>query len=74
MTGEVDLATRPALDDALRHAVDGDARTVLVDLTEATFLATCGVVALLHAAERLRRERRSLVTCARTPRSAACSS
>ncbi len=61
------MASRPALDDALRHAVDGDARTVLVDLTEVTFLATSGVVALLHAAERLRRRRRSLVTVCPDP-------
>jgi anti-sigma B factor antagonist len=38
VAGEVDLYTAPALKQALSDTIDGGARSVLVDLSRATFI------------------------------------
>ena len=55
--GEIDLYTAPLLCSALRSAIAGTRRLVVVDLAEVTFLASSGLAALLaglDAAERRR--------------------
>ena len=54
VAGEVDLYTAPALKGALREAVDGGARRVLVDLTQATFIDSTTLGVLIGAVKRLR--------------------
>jgi anti-sigma B factor antagonist len=53
VAGEVDLATAPALRDALGALLaDGAAARVVVDLSAVTFLASSGLAALLEAHQR----------------------
>jgi anti-sigma B factor antagonist len=51
--GEVDVATAPALEQALHESVDEGSDEVIVDLTGCTFLDSAGLRALLAARGRL---------------------
>ena len=50
-SGELDIATTEALQKALRHAFDGDAAAIILDVAEVTFIDSMGLHALLWAAE-----------------------
>lgn len=54
VSGEVDLYTAPALKGALREAIEGGARRVLVDLSQATFIDSTTLGVLIGAVKRLR--------------------
>jgi len=54
VSGEVDLYTAPALKGALREAIDGGGRRVLVDLSQATFIDSTTLGVLIGAVKRLR--------------------
>jgi anti-anti-sigma factor len=60
VSGEVDLATAPALERTLRDAAEAQTRDVIVDLTCCSFLDSRGLTALLAARERLGNSDRSL--------------
>jgi anti-anti-sigma factor len=60
ISGEVDLATAPALERTLRDAADGQRGEVIVDLTCCSFLDSRGLTALLATRERLGHSGRSL--------------
>lgn len=53
VSGELDLATVPALRGALLGAVDRRARRLVLDLSNVTFIDSVGVGAVLHAKRRL---------------------
>jgi anti-anti-sigma factor len=48
-TGELDLATAPALEDALQSGFDSDAARVVLDLRELEFIDSSGLRTLLTA-------------------------
>lgn len=48
-TGELDLATAPALEEALQRSFDGDAAHVVLDLRELEFIDSSGLRTLLTA-------------------------
>ena len=48
-TGELDLATAPALEEALSRAFDGDHARVVLDLRELEFIDSSGLRTLLTA-------------------------
>ncbi len=50
--GEVDVATAPALRESLDGAVDGGPGTVVVDLSEVTFIDSTGLGVLIGARKR----------------------
>ncbi len=52
--GQADLHTAPALRDALTVAIDGGAAGLIVDLSDATFIDSTALGALLGAVKRLR--------------------
>jgi anti-sigma B factor antagonist len=54
VAGEVDLYTAPALKQALSDTIDGGARSVLVDLSRATFIDSTTLGVLMGAVKRLR--------------------
>ena len=60
ISGEVDLATAPALERTLRDAADNQTGEVIVDLTCCSFLDSRGLTALLATRERLGHSNRSL--------------
>jgi anti-anti-sigma factor len=60
-TGELDLATAPQLDEALRTA-QSEARLVVLDLRHLEFIASAGVHVVVDATERAREGGRRLVT------------
>jgi anti-sigma B factor antagonist len=60
VSGEVDLATAPALERTLRDAADDQRGEVIVDLTCCSFLDSRGLTALLATRERLGHSDRSL--------------
>ena len=60
VSGEVDLATAPALERTLRDAADNQTGEVIVDLTCCSFLDSRGLTALLATRERLGHSDRSL--------------
>ena len=49
-TGELDLATTEALQKALQHAFDGNTASVILDVSEVTFIDSIGLRSLLWAA------------------------
>lgn len=55
--GEVDLYTVPLLRAALTQSVVGDAETVVIDLSEVTFMASSGLRALMDGLDLARRRR-----------------
>ena len=60
VSGEVDLATAPALERTLRDAAEDQTGDVIVDLTCCSFLDSRGLTALLATRERLGHSNRSL--------------
>ncbi len=56
LVGEMDLYTAPDLKHELLEAIEQGARTVVVDLTETTFLDSTALGVLLGAVKRLRSE------------------
>ena len=54
VTGELDLATAPALDSRLQDLVRGGCRHLRLELSELTFCDVTGMSAFLHAARELR--------------------
>ncbi len=49
VAGEIDVASRPVLDDAISGALGGDGtESVVVDLSEVRFLDSSGIAALLR--------------------------
>jgi anti-anti-sigma factor len=60
VSGEVDLATAPALERTLRDAAADQTGEVIVDLTWCSFLDSRGLTALLATRERLGHSDRSL--------------
>jgi len=54
VSGEVDLATAPALRGCLHELADGGARHVVVDLRQVSFLDSIGLGVLVGAYRRLR--------------------
>jgi anti-anti-sigma factor len=60
VSGEVDLATAPALERTLRGAAEDQRGEVIVDLTCCSFLDSRGLTALLATRERLGNSDRSL--------------
>ena len=52
VTGEVDLATAPALETAIDAALSGDPAALIIDLTQVSFLASAGMAALVGAHQR----------------------
>ena len=65
--GEVDLATVPALEEALLGMERRPDRRVIVDLTGCTFLDSTGLRALVGTRERLERTNRRLALVLCTP-------
>ena len=54
LLGEADLYSAPQLKEELRSLVDGGARRIVVDLTQATFIDSTTLSVLLGAVKRLR--------------------
>ena len=53
-TGEFDMSTADKLDDAVRAAEATDAKRIIIDLTEVTFMDSTGLKVLLEAVARAR--------------------
>ena len=60
LAGDLDLATAGTLQACLEQ-VDGAVRSVVLDLTDLTFLDSSGLNVFVHAHERLTAEARELV-------------
>jgi anti-anti-sigma factor len=60
VSGEVDLATAPQLEEVLGQFANG---TLRVDLTEVTFLDSSGLRALIVAHRNARRAGRRMIVC-----------
>ena len=58
VSGELDLATAPALRERLSAAVDSGMTRVVVDLRDVTFMDSIGLAAVVHARSRLRADGR----------------
>lgn len=55
-SGDLDITTAPALESSLLHAFEGEASSVVVDLTEIRFIDGFGVRVVRWAQEHARRE------------------
>lgn len=60
VSGELDLATAPALEDSLRAVPDDATGAVIVDLARCSFIDLRGLRVLLAARERFERSKRPL--------------
>jgi anti-anti-sigma factor len=49
ISGELDVATAPTLDETLKQAEASDARAIVIDLTGVSFIDSTGLRALLEA-------------------------
>ena len=67
VTGELDLATAPALEDSLNAVPEDAAGAVIVDLERCSFIDLRGLRVLLAARERLQRSSRPLALVVRNP-------
>ena len=67
-TGELDLATAPALEDALGRAFDGGSGRVVLDLRELEFIDSSGLRTLLTARRRAEEAGRAVLARRRPPR------
>ena len=54
VAGEIDLATAPALEDALAEVLAGDPPALVVDLSEVLFLSSTGLRLLVATHEKVR--------------------
>ncbi len=61
VAGEVDLATAPALENAIDAALSGSPAALIIDLLQVTFLASAGMAALVGAHQRAGRSTRIAV-------------
>ncbi len=52
VVGEVDLATAPALENAIDSTLSGKPGALVIDLSEVSFLASAGMAALVAAHQR----------------------
>ena len=52
--GELDLVTVGTLEESLEHALEGDAASIILDVTEVSFIDSIGLQALLGVARRSR--------------------
>ncbi len=52
VAGEVDLATAPALENAIDATLGGKPAALVIDLSEVSFLASAGMAALVAAHQR----------------------
>jgi anti-sigma B factor antagonist len=59
--GEIDIMSAPELDDALSST---DSKTVVLDLSDVSFIDSSGLRVLVMARNRLDSQERSLVLCA----------
>lgn len=53
-SGRIDTTTSAALEDALRRAVDGGTRDLLVDFSEVEYISSAGLRVFLVLAKRMR--------------------
>lgn len=67
VTGELDLASAQAVDDALRQA-ERDARSLVLDLRELTFMDAAGLAVVIDADARARKAGRRFVVRMRSTR------
>jgi anti-sigma B factor antagonist len=67
VVGEVDLATLGWLQEHLHKYVSSDYRGVVLDCTEVSFLAACGISLLVEIAERAHAEGMALRLVTHTP-------
>ena len=67
VAGEVDLATAPELKEALAEVLNGGAKGVLVDLSNATFIDSTTLGVLMGAVKRLRPAGGELVIACHDP-------
>ena len=58
--GEIDLSNAQEVSSAIGSAMDQEARQLVVDLSDITYLDSSGVALLLRLAERLQSRRRQL--------------
>jgi anti-anti-sigma factor len=56
VAGELDIATAPALESALLHALDSGAALILLDLGRVSFIDSMGLRVLLWAAREARED------------------
>lgn len=61
--GRIDTTTSPVVEDAFRRAVDGGARTILVDFGNVEYISSAGLRVLLVLAKRMRDLQGRLVLC-----------
>jgi anti-sigma B factor antagonist len=54
VSGEVDLATSPQLDTAVIAAIDSGATSVVIDLTDVSFMDSSGLGVIVRALKRCR--------------------
>lgn len=67
LRGELDVATVPELDEALRRAIDEGRTAIVVDLLELTFLDSTGLMVLLNGLRRVMRQDGRLVLACTNP-------
>jgi len=54
VSGEVDLASSPQLDDAIISTLDSGAKAVAIDLTDVTFMDSSGLGVIVRGLKRCR--------------------
>ena len=67
LRGELDVATVPALEEALRAALDAGRTALAIDLLELTFLDSTGLMVLLNGLRRVMRQDGRLVLACTNP-------
>jgi anti-sigma B factor antagonist len=53
VNGELDHATAPDLRDPLNEAIENGARSILIDLTDCTFIDSTGLSVIVHSRSRV---------------------
>ena len=56
VAGEVDIATAPALEETLLHALESGAPSIVVDLKQVSFIDSAGLHVLMWAAKESRED------------------
>ena len=67
LRGELDVATVPELEEALRAAIDAGHTALAIDLLELTFLDSTGLMVLLNGVRRVMRQDGQLVLACTNP-------
>jgi anti-anti-sigma factor len=65
--GELDIATAPALESALLHALDSGAPSIVLDLERVSFIDSMGLRVLVWAAKESRQGDRLRIDCGSGP-------